>query len=432
MIQGETRRSVAVIGAGISGMGAAYALSGSHRVTLYEAEPRLGGHARTRLAGPRGDQTVDTGFIVFNKVTYPNLVRLFEDLDVPVVPSNMSFGASIGGGRIEYGLRNLTVLFAQPRNLAKPSFLRMIRDILHFNAHALKASADSKLTVGDLIRRLGLGVGFREHYLLPLTGAIWSTPKARILDFPAHAMVRFMLNHGLLNHAGQHQWYTVDGGSEAYVSRLGAALTANGADLRLGAPVQSVRRGPDGAWVKAPGGTWDRFDEVIFATHSDDTLAMIEDPTPQERRVLGSVRYQPNDVVLHSDASVMPRRRSVWSSWTYTEGPEGAGGRIGLTYWMNSLQPWLTEPLFVTLNHPDDGNRAIREDLVWDRAVLRHPVFDLAALAAQDEAAQMSGLNRTWFCGAWMGHGFHEDGLASGLAVADGIAAQGAMAVAAE
>jgi uncharacterized protein len=421
-------RRIAVIGAGISGMGAALKLSNDHKVTLFEAEGRLGGHARTRMAGPNADVPVDTGFIVFNYANYPHLAALFSELDVPVVKSNMSFGASIRDGQIEYGLASLATLFAQRRNLANPSFLRMVRDILRFNARAVEASKEEGLTIGGLLNKLRVGKYFREHYLLPLSGAIWSTPTEKILDFPAHAMMRFFENHALLNYSGQHQWYTVEGGAIAYVSRLEAAIRARGVDIRLNAAVQSVRRTVHGVEVKAPGGDWETFDDVVLATHSDITLNMLADKTDREARVLGAIRYQPNDIILHSDPSIMPRRKAVWSSWTYAEGQSKSTDRIDLTYWMNSLQPWLKgENYFVTLN----TTRPIREDLIWDRVTLHHPVYDLGALAAQEEAALMNGENRTWFCGAWMRNGFHEDGLSSAVDVVTAINAATRMTLAA-
>lgn len=420
---------IAVIGAGISGMGAAHMLAPSHQVVLYEACPRLGGHARTRMAGPKADQAVDTGFIVFNYANYPHMAALFAELDVPVVKSSMSFGASIKGGRLEYGLASLSALFAQKRNLANPKFLRMVRDILHFNANALSASQEKGMTVAGLLEKLRMGEYFRNHYLLPLSGAIWSTPTEKILDFPAHAMMRFFENHALLSHTGQHQWYTVAGGAIEYVRRLDVSMRAKGVDIRLNAGVEAVRRTPHGVQVKAKGAEWEAFDEVIFATHSDDTLALLADPTPQETAVLGAIRYQANAVTLHSDTAIMPRRKAVWSSWCYAEDQDKASEHIDLTYWMNSLQPWLTEdPLFVTLN----TTRPIREDLIWDKTVLRHPVYDLAALNAQEQAAAMNGSNRTWFCGAWMKNGFHEDGLSSAVDVVRAMTLAAGMAVAAE
>lgn len=396
-------------------MGAAHALAKDHTVVLFEAENRLGGHARTRMAGPNADQAVDTGFIVFNDANYPNLTALFDHLGVPITNSNMSFGASFNNGAMEYGLENLNALFATRRNIANPKFYRMIRDLITFNKHGLTASQDDEtLTVGGLLQKLKLSDYFRDHYLLPFSGAIWSTPKEKILDFPAYAMMRFFDNHALLSATGQHQWYTVDGGSQQYVTRLEADMRKRGIDMRLGAPIQGVRRTPLGADVRAVGGDWESFDEVIFATHSDDTLAILSDATPTEKDVLGAVRYQPNRIVLHSDTSIMPKRRQVWSSWTYTEDSNRNAQEIDLTYWMNSLQPWLTSDDFmVTLN----SKRPIREDLIWDEVTLRHPVYDLAALNAQKAAVAMNGSNRTWFCGAWMKNGFHEDGLSSALDV---------------
>lgn len=423
------RRRIAVIGAGVSGMGAAYGLAGDGEVVLFEAEKRLGGHARTRIAGPR-EEPVDTGFIVFNHANYPHLVGLFDELGVETVPSNMSFGASIRGGRIEYGLASLGALFAQRRNLANPAFLRMCRDILRFNARAAGAvAADRRLTVAGLIDGLRLGVYFRDCYLTPFSGAIWSTPKNAILDFPADALVRFFRNHGLLGVYGQHQWLTVKGGAVEYVARLGRAMAERGVVIRLGTPVDAVRRLPGGGVeVKVNGAEWEPFDEVVFATHSDDTLALLADPSPDERAVLGAIRYHPNDMVLHSDASVMPRARAVWSSWCYTEAPDKASDRIDLTYWMNSLQTWLKAPMFVTLN----GTRPVRDELIWDQTVMRHPVYDVAAFAAQARAAEINGQNGTWFCGAWMKNGFHEDGLASAVDVVRALTDRPALAVAAE
>ena len=422
-------RKIAVIGAGISGMGAAHALAKDHRVVLFESETRLGGHARTRMAGKNRDQAVDTGFIVFNYANYPNLTKLFDHLDVPVTKSNMSFGASFSGGRMEYGLASLNALFAQRSNIASPRFLRMVRDILKFNAKGLEASQDETMTIGELLKKLNLSDYFRDHYLLPFSGAIWSTPKEKILDFPAYAMMRFFDNHALLGATGQHQWYTVDGGSQAYVARLGADMMQRGIDIRLGAPIDAVRRSATGADVKTHGAEWETFDEVIFATHSDDTLRMLSDATAVEKSVLGAVRYQPNKVILHSDTSIMPKRRQVWSSWIYSEDAQRTDKEINLTYWMNSLQPWLkAEDMMVTLN----SNRPIREDLIWDEVTLRHPVYDLEAIAAQEAAAAMNGSNRTWFCGAWMKNGFHEDGLSSALDVVQSLNALEHMQLAAE
>ncbi|MFL4469105.1 NAD(P)/FAD-dependent oxidoreductase [Tateyamaria armeniaca] len=409
------RKRIAVIGGGISGMGAAHMLATDHSVTLFESEPRLGGHARTIMAGKNGDQPVDTGFLVFNYANYPHMAALFDELDVPVVKSNMSFGASIDGGRLEYGLASLDALFAQRANAINPRFLGMVRDILRFNRNALRVANDDRTrTLGQFLDVLGTGAWFRDYYLLPLSGAIWSTPTEKIMDFPAHAMIQFFENHALLNTTGQHQWYTVKGGSIEYVRRLEAAMRRNGVDIRLGAPTQSVRRTETGAEVKAWGGEWEHFDEVILATHSDDSLRLLSDPTEAESAALGAVKYQPNDVILHRDESIMPKRRQTWSSWVYTEDAGARSDRIDLTYWINSLQPVpMDDPHFVTLN----TKRTIRDELIYDKTVLRHPVYDLAALAAQTSVRAMNGANKTWFCGAWMRHGFHEDGLASAVDV---------------
>ncbi len=421
-------KRIAVIGAGISGMGAAHMLADDHTVVLFEAEKRLGGHARTRMGGRNGDQAVDTGFIVFNYANYPHMAELFAELDVPVTKSTMSFGASINDGGFEYGLASLGAVFAQKRNAANPKFLRMVRDILHFNKNAVAASADPALTIGGLLDKLGTGEYFRDRYLLPLSGAIWSTPTEKILEFPAHAMMKFFENHALLGVYGQHQWYTVDGGSIQYVSRLGASMATKGVQMRLGAGVDGVRRTLTGVEVKAAGGEWEAFDDVIFATHSDDTLRLLSDADADERAQLGAIRYQPNKIVLHSDTRIMPKRRSVWSSWIYSEGAKKSDA-IDLTYWMNSLQPWLkADPLFVTLNTERDVDPA----LVWDEVTLRHPVYDLEALAAQGEVAKMNGRRNTWFCGAWMKNGFHEDGLSSAVDVVRALRAAPALSVAAE
>ncbi|MGR3372475.1 NAD(P)/FAD-dependent oxidoreductase [Pseudooceanicola nanhaiensis] len=413
------QRTIAVIGGGISGMGAAHLLARDHRVTLIEAEPRLGGHARTIHCGPDGAQPVDTGFIVFNRVNYPHIVRLFEELDVPVVESDMSFGASFAGGRLEYGLPNLGAIFTQRANAFNPSFLGMLRDIMRFNKRALKTARDDDMTIEGLLDALKMGRWFREYYLLPFSGAIWSAPKRQILDFPAQSMIRFFENHALLSRGSSHQWWTVAGGSVAYVRRLEAAMRGAGVELRLGTPVAGIRRTPTGAEVRMQGGEWEHFDEVVLATHADDSLALLSDPTPEERASLDAVRYQPNRAVLHSDPGLMPRRRACWSSWNYAESAAGPGEAIDLTYWMNSLQPIPKEnPYFVTLN----STRPIREELIHDETTFRHPVYTRAALAAQRDIARGNGTNATWFCGAWMRNGFHEDGLASAVAVAEGLA----------
>ena len=421
-------RRIAVIGAGISGMGAAHLLAETHRVTLIEAEPRLGGHARTKIAGKRGDQPVDTGFIVFNEPNYPNLTALFTRLGVPRADSEMSFGASIRGGWLEYGLSSYDAIFAQRRNAARPAYLKMIRDIVAFNRRA-EAVATPEMTIGELIGALRLGPWFRDYYLTPFSGAIWSTPVDWILDFPAQAMIDFFRNHALLDYEGQHQWYTVPGGSHEYVRRLEAAMRAQGVEIRLGAPAAGVRRTETGVEVRMEGGEWEPFDEVVFATHTDQALALLADAAPEERADLGAIRYQPNEVVLHSDISVMPRRRLCWSSWNYTEDDGVRPDRIGVTYWMNALQPIpKDDPLFVTLNQTG----RIREEKVHDATVMHHPMYDLEGLAARGRIAARNGTRATWFCGAWMKNGFHEDGLSSAVDVARALTRAGPAEVAAQ
>ncbi|MEL7301677.1 MAG: FAD-dependent oxidoreductase [Pseudomonadota bacterium] len=418
-------KRIAVIGGGISGLSAAHMLSGANAVVLYEAEGRLGGHARTIFVGEK-EQPVDTGFLVFNYATYPHLTALFHELAVPVALSDMSFGCSIGDGWMEYGILERSAIFAQKRNLLRPQFYKMLADMIRFGKEADRI-VDDEMTVGELIEVMGLGTWFRDYYLLPMSGAIWSTPTTKITDFPARAMVNFFVNHGLMKDNEQHDWYTVDGGSIQYVRRLQAALEKRGADLRLGAPIEGVRRLQAGVEIKARGGEWELFDEVVFATHSDDTLRLLSDATPQERAALGAVAYQPNHAVMHSDPAVMAKRKAVWSAWNYTESAES--DVIDLTYWINRLQniPGPTD-YFVTLN----SQKAIREELIHDTYTFRHPVFDTAALEAQEAVRRFNGANNTWFCGAWMKNGFHEDGISSAVDVVEAIETQAAMGVAAQ
>ena len=420
-------RRIAVIGAGISGMSAAHLLAEDHHVVLFEAGASLGGHATTVIAGKRGDQPVDMGFIVFNKINYPRLTALFDKLNVPIAPSNMSFACSIQGGALEYGLRSLNTLFAQRRNLVNPRYLRMLADILRFHRHA-----DSLLTPGmtlrDLLRTMRMSDAFRDHYIAPFTGAIWSTPSAGMLDFPAEALIRFFKNHGLMGVWKHHPWFTVQGGSVEYVRRLAADLTRHGVEIRAATPIAGVRRMADCALVRAVGGEWERFDEVVFATHSDDTLRLLSDPTPVETAALSAIRYQPNQAILHADPSQMPKSRRIWASWNYAEPVGPRPDRIDLTYWMNSLQPIpKDDPLFVTLN----PTRPIDESLIHQVRTFHHPVYDQPALAAQEKIRAINGQSATWFCGAWMKNGFHEDGFASAADVATALQARRSLSEAA-
>ncbi|NKB27060.1 MAG: FAD-dependent oxidoreductase [Rhodobacteraceae bacterium] len=405
---------VAIIGGGISGLAAAYLLSPHHAVTLYEAAPKLGGHARTVMAGLRGTQPVDTGFIVFNYANYPHLTRMFKDLGVPVAKSEMSFGASINDGEIEYGLgfRSLT---AQRRNLIRPGFARMLRDILRFNRRAESAAIDDSTTVGELMELLRLGEWFQRFYLMPFCGAIWSTPPDEIRSFPAKTLVQFFRNHALLNTFGQHQWWTVDGGSIEYVRRLEHHLRGRGVAIRTHSAVDAVVRDGGQSVVRTAAGADAPFDQVIFACHADQALRLLARPSAQERAALGAIRFQDNQMILHRDTSQMPRRKAVWSSWVYksdTTRPEPA---IGVTYWMNRLQNIPEgDPLFVSLN----PTRQVPDEMIYDQTNFRHPVFDTGALTAQRQLQELQGQNNTWFAGAYTGHGFHEDGFASAQRIA--------------
>lgn len=425
---GRDLPQIAVIGGGISGMACAWLLARTHRVTLYETEHRLGGHARTVMAGRNGDIAVDTGFIVFNYSNYPHLTALFRDLDVPVQRSDMSFGVSLGGGKLEFALRSINGVFGQRRNLLSPPFYGMLRDIFRFNANAETAVADQpELTIAGLIEQLGLGAAFRDHYLFPICGAIWSTPASGIGSFPAQALLRFMRNHALLTTGTQHQWWTVSGGSRVYVDKLASALRREGVTIRTGTPITSVSRAPDRVVLHTAENEPQAYDQVVFASHSDETLAMLADATAEERAALSAIRFQPNRAVLHRDPAVMPRRRHCWSSWIYRADhfPGGDDGQnaasVGVTYWMNSLQSIPEKDLlFVSLNPEID----IPDEAIYDETTFHHPMFDHAALAAQTKIAAMQGQRRTWFAGAWLRNGFHEDGFASAVRIARGLAAR--------
>ncbi|WP_321364051.1 FAD-dependent oxidoreductase [uncultured Celeribacter sp.] len=404
---------IAIIGGGISGLASAWLLGRDHHVTLFEAEPRLGGHARTVMAGRHGTQPVDTGFIVFNHVNYPHLTGLFRDLDVPITKSDMSFGVSLDNGRVEYALRSLGSLFGQRRHIVDPGFYRMIRDVLRFNAEAETALATMpEATIAELIAAMRLGTRFRDHYLFPFCAAIWSTPESDIGAFPAQALLRFMRNHGLMSHKGHYQWWTVEGGSISYVSRLTDALTRLNVTLRPGTPVKAVTRHEGGVTVQAYGAEAEPFDHVIFASHSDQALAMLSDADAQERADLSAIRFQPNRAVLHADTRVMPRRRSCWSSWV---SHNQTGQSVGVTYWMNRLQNIPEDdPMFVSLN----PGQEIDDRLIYDEKLFDHPLFDAGAVAAQRRIAARQGHRNTWFTGAWLRNGFHEDGFATAQRVA--------------
>lgn len=416
-------RRIAIVGGGISGLAAAYLLAPNNKVTLFEAEPQLGGHARTVMAGRYHDQPVDTGFIVFNYSTYPHLTRLFAELDVPVIKSEMSFGVSIDHGRFEYGLKDIQAILGQRRNALRPAYLRMLYDIVRFHGRAEGAASTDEMTIDQLIDDLRLGDWFRDYYLLPVCGAIWSTPATRIGAFPARTMVQFFRNHGLLSATKQHQWWTVKGGSVEYVGRLERRLRRMGCDLRPATPVTAIERGAGSVGLRFRGGEAECFDEVVLACHSDQALRLLRNPTAEEDRLLSAIRYQDNRAVLHCDEGQMPRRRACWSSWVYKADTREASPRLGVTYWMNRLQNIAdSDPLFVTLNPTTE----IAHDMIYDDKLFRHPVFDTAAVAAQAGLGAIQGRNRTWFAGAYTRHGFHEDGFASAVAIAERMEMQNA------
>ena len=418
---------VAVIGSGISGASAAALLAPHARVTLFEADTRLGGHSHTvdvSLPGFGGDRVthgVDTGFLVFNPRTYPRLVSLFDQLQVPVADADMSFSVQApgwsGGEALEWSGHDLSTVFAQRSNLLRPRFWGMLVDILRFNrlctALATSGQADATLQpLGEFLDQHRFGRVFRDGYLLPMLGCIWSCPTDQMLQFPVATMVRFCHNHGLLQVNDRPQWKTVAGGSREYVRRLLAPVT----DVRLGTPVRQVRRVAEGVQVATDRYT-DTFDQVVMASHSDQTLAMLAEPTHAEREVLGAIRYQPNEAVLHTDTQVLPRRQAAWAAWNYeraaTVGDESA--RVCLHYLINRLQPLpFRQPVIVSLNPLG----SIRPEAVLQRMSYAHPVFDAAAIQAQPRVAALQGHGGVWFCGAWTGYGFHEDGLRSGQVVA--------------
>lgn len=410
-----TRKNIAIIGTGISGLSAAYLLHPRHTITVYEKNGYIGGHSRTiEVQTEDGVVPVDTGFIVFNYRNYPLLTGLFAQLNVPVAKSDMSFGASINHGWMEYGTQHLSNMFAQKRNVLRPDFWRMIADILRFNKQAeAYLNSDPAITLGECLEKLRMRRWFREYYLLAMGGAIWSTPLSDMLKFPAATFMRFFDNHGLLTVNDQPQWHTVAGGSREYITRLTASFHER---IRLNTGVEKVIRKPDSVTVIDTHGKQSTFDEVVFACHADQALEMIEHPTPDERRVLSSFRYQPNRAVLHSDLSFMPRRKKAWASWVYLcEHMHDDNPRVCLSYWMNNLQPLAAhQPLIVTLNPGREPDPKLVHNDHW----FEHPLFDEAAIRAQGEVPAIQGQDRFWFCGAYQRYGFHEDGIGSAVAMA--------------
>jgi len=398
-------------------MSAAWLLNQRHSVTVYERETRLGGHSNTvdaPLAG--GDVPVDTGFIVYNDRNYPNLTALFDHLEVPTKDSEMSFAASIGDGVLEYSGTDMNGLFGQRLNVVRPRFWRMVKELLRFYREApawLDHPDAADVTLGDYLARNGYGEDFIQDHLLPMGAAIWSTTAPEMKAYPAAAFIRFFQSHGLLSINDRPQWRTVDGGSREYVKRLTAGYIGR---VRHGG-VRSVRRFANGADVTDSSGATERFDHVVIATHADEAFKLLQDPDPIEQRLLGGWRYTNNRAVLHTDASLMPKRRRVWSSWNFVGSREDADGTpLCVTYWMNLLQSLeAKEQIFVTLNpfrEPAPGT-------VMREFNYTHPFYDQGALASQRDLWELQGNRRTWYCGSYFGYGFHEDALQSGLAVAE-------------
>lgn len=411
------RSRIAVIGSGIAGMSAAWALAAQHQVTLFEQDSRPGGHSNTiDLDLPGGKVAVDTGFIVYNERTYPNLTALLGYLGVTTRETEMSFAASLGDGAFEYSGSSLSGLFAQKRNLLRPRMWRMLADTLRFYREAPAAAGSTDdLTLGTYLERAGFGDAFIRDHLLPMGGAIWSSSIDQMRDHPLCAFVRFCDNHGLMQLSNRPKWRTVVGGSRAYVRSL---LSNRPLELVLSTRIARVERAHSGPKIVMRDGTQRCFDAVVLATHSDQSLALLGAPTADERQLLGALRYQPNRAVVHRDANLMPRRRAAWSSWNVIGGPAADDALICVTYWMNRLQHLRTEQqVFVTLN----PNRPIAADKTFAAFDYAHPLFDQAALRAQSALWRLQGVGGVWFCGAYFGAGFHEDGLQSGLAVAEAL-----------
>lgn len=406
---------VAVIGSGISGMVAAYRLSGEHEVTLFEAGSHIGGHTHTvdvEQAGRR--YAVDTGFIVYNDWTYPNFVALIEELGVAWQPSAMSFSVRCERTGLEYNGTSINTLFAQRRNLVSPKFLRMVSDILRFNrlAPALLAADHASLTLGEFLDEQGFSGDFTDNYIVPMGAAIWSSRPSEMLRFPARFFVEFFANHGFLSVNQRPVWRVIKGGSGQYVGKLTAPYAAR---IRLRTPVSGVQREAHRVTLRLGDGSLEHFDHVFIATHSDQALALLSDPSREELEILGAIPYQANEALLHTDERLMPRRRLAWAAWNYHL-PKTAQERVTVTYNMNILQS-LDAPVqfLLTLNRPND----VDPDKVLGSFSYHHPVYTTAAVAAQKRRGAISGPRRTFYCGAYWGYGFHEDGVRSALAAVD-------------
>ncbi len=417
---------LAIIGSGISGLAVAHAMRGRADITLFEAADYFGGHTHTvdiTLPTAHGQVThgVDTGFLVFNERTYPQLISLLAELGVATAPSDMSFSVKtvddVSSRPLEWNGASLNTVFAQRANLLNWRFIGMLREVLRFNTLATQlaeAGQEAELVqpLGEFLDAHRFGQAFRDWYFLPMMGCIWSCPTSQMLQFPVSTMIRFCHNHGLIQVNQRPRWWTVMGGARHYVEKIIARI----ADKRLNTPVRLIERDARGVTVFTDTGP-ERFDRLVLATHPDQALALLRTPTALERRTLGAIRYQPNRAVLHTDASVLPGQRRAWAAWNYERAPasDTESSRVCLHYLINKLQPLpFEQPVLVSLN-PVQG---IPAQHVLGEYEYAHPVFDLAALRAQDDVPQLQGQQHSWFCGAWMGYGFHEDGLLAGLSVA--------------
>jgi predicted NAD/FAD-binding protein len=410
---------IAVVGSGIAGLGAAWLLSRTHEVVLYEADARLGGHTHTHRVSQGGrEYAVDSGFIVFNRHNYPLLSRLFDQLRVASQPTTMGFSVQDAGSGLEYNATSLPGLFCQKRNLVSPGFLRMVREILRFyrESPALLEAPGEGPTLGDYLHAQGYSALFVRDHIVPMASALWSSPSEAILAFPARHLVRFMANHRMLQVDARPEWRVVTGGSDSYVRALQADWTVQ---ERVATPVRRLRREGGGVQVETLGGGTESFDHAVLACHADDALALLADPDDTERAVLGAFAFQDNDTVLHTDARMLPSRRAAWAAWNAYV-PAAPEAPCTVSYCMNLLQSLdAPEPFVVTLNRSADIDPA----KVLARMRYRHPVTTHASVAAQGRRAEVQGRRATWFCGAYWGFGFHEDGLRSGVDVARALGA---------
>ena len=414
---------IAVVGTGIAGLSSAYLLQQKHDIWVYEQDSRPGGHSHTVTVDHDGTRIdVDTGFMVYNERTYPNLVRWFDHLGINSFASDMSFSASINGGKVEYSGNDFAGLFAQKSNALRPRHWRMLIDILRFNRlglNFLEEQPDSNLTIGEFLDRMRAGYGLRHHYLLPMAGSIWSAPTGAIEAFPAISFLRFFANHGLLTVNDHPVWRTVQGGSKHYVTKVAQAL---GERLLLRHKVIAVTRDAHGVTIVDGQGGTRHFDAVVMAGHTDQTLAVMHDADADERALLGAIKYQPNTAVVHRDPALMPKRKAAWASWNYCSAPgQDRYAGVSLTYWMNRLQN--IDPahlLFVSIN----PTQAPKPELTFQSISYAHPVFDQAAIDTQNAFGRIQGRGGIWYAGAWLGYGFHEDGLRAGIAAARALGAR--------